>query len=220
MNKIKVLIIILFLAVIYGILLCNSYVLNFLWPQYVERIEDDGIEFVAMTRIDTSYTFPDIEVSHEYRLFAKRKWYYPYDKLLDDDFFFDQDSIPASGFVPYAKVFNFDGMKYIAVIEKIIDKDFYEKYNRVQLKKRLSKIVIFDPLQWESKGMYQEWNIEGYHCDVDSILSVKKNEMINVKTVLRTLGQDTLCIRDIIDCFPNYVCSTIRTRNSHVYSSK
>jgi hypothetical protein len=220
MNKAIILKIIFLLTILYGILLYNSYILNIWWPDYVEKTEDKGIEFVAMTRNDTPSTFPDLEISHEYRLYAKRKWHYPYDKLLDDNFFFDNDSIPSSIFVPYTKVFDLDRMKYVAIFEKILDKDFYNNHGNVRLIERMSKIVIFDSLQRNSKGIYRGWNIDGFNCSIDSALSVSKNLMMNVKTVLLKLDQDTSCIRDIIDCFPDYACNTIQARKDHGYSGK
>lgn len=187
-----------------GILQYNSFVLNMWWPEYVEKNVDQGIEFVAMTRNDTSSTFPDIEISHEYRLFAKRKWYYPYDILLDDDFFFDQDSIPASSFVPYARVFNFDGTNYIAVFEKILDREHYTNHEKLQMNNRLSKIFIFADNQRKGEGVYYSKITDTSNCRVDSVLSASKDKMMNVKALLHQLGQDTTCIQRIIDFyFPN-----------------
>ena len=153
-SKVRIIVFIVCCVVLglIGILQYNSYMLNMWWPEYVEKNENQGIEFVAMTRNDTSSTFPDIEISHEYRLFAKRKWNYSYDELLNDFFFFDQDSIPASSFVPYARVFDFDETKYVAVFEKVLDREHYTNHKKLQMNNRLSRIFIFADNQ--RKGEY------------------------------------------------------------------
>lgn len=103
------------LLFIYGGLLGTSYTLNWWWSEYVEKSEEQGIEFVAMARNDCP--FPNHHIYQEYRLFAKRKWYYPYNELIDSFFIADSELYPGN-FVPRAQVFTLDGQQYVAVFEK------------------------------------------------------------------------------------------------------
>jgi hypothetical protein len=210
MNKSRIIKLVVFVVIVYAGLLYNSYTLNYWWADFTKRTKEGDITFVAMTRNVDVW----LDICQEYQLFAKRKWYYQYEKIEKFSFCADR-VIPSTEFLPIAKVFEEKGMKYVAVFIKkwsIVD--------RTILSDQLSKVIIYDSHKRMSNGRYNQVKIDGFNCQVDSVLSVSKNKMIGVKAVLHSLDQDTSCIRNIIDCFPDYTCSTVKVWNSHNLSSK
>jgi len=210
MKKSRIIKLFIFVVIVYVGLLYNSYTLNYWWADFTKRTKEGDITFVAMTRNVEGWK----DIWQEYRLFAKRKGYYQYEKILDFRFYADK-VIPPTEFVPTAKVFEEKGVKYVAVFEKQMS-----HVDRAVLSDQLSKIVIYDSHKRMSNGKYIRVNIDGFKCQIDSALSVSKNKMIGVKAVLHNLEQDTSCIRNIIDCFPDYTCSTVKVWKSHDLSSK